>query len=98
MSCAAPEQGGELTDDDAAGQTVIEGQVLRDGEPVGAAYVRLLDASGEFAGEVQASPDGEFRFFAAPGEWRLRALSPRGNGDATVTAAVGRTKASVQVA
>ena len=43
--------------------------VVRDagGEPVGGAYVRLLDATGEFTAEVVTSPAGQFRFFAAPG-------------------------------
>ena len=31
-----------------------------------------------------ASATGDFRFFAAPGTWTLRALSPAGNGDASV--------------
>ena len=46
--------------------------------------VRLLDASDEFTAEVVASATGDFRFFAAPGTWTLRALSPAGNGDASV--------------
>jgi hypothetical protein len=33
---------------------------------------------------VVASATGDFRFFAAPGFWTLRALSPVGNGDAVV--------------
>jgi hypothetical protein len=33
---------------------------------------------------VVASATGDFRFFAAPGSWTLRALSPVGNGDAVV--------------
>ena len=32
------------------------------------------------------SPAGQFRFFAAPGTWTLRALSRSGNGDAEITA------------
>ncbi|NLP72614.1 DUF1416 domain-containing protein, partial [Mycobacterium tuberculosis] len=34
--------------------------------------------------EVVASATGDFRFFAAPGSWTLRALSAAGNGDAVV--------------
>ena len=49
--------------------------------PVAGAYVRLLDAGGEFTAEVVTSPAGQFRFFAAPGTWTLRALSRHGNGD-----------------
>ena len=37
------------------------------------------------SGEVVASPTGDFRFFAAPGTWTLRALSSQGNGDVTVS-------------
>jgi hypothetical protein len=65
-------------------EAVIQGQVLRGAEPVGGAYVRLLDSSGEFTAEVVASATGDFRFFAAPGSWTLRALSAAGNGDAIV--------------
>jgi hypothetical protein len=39
--------------------------------------VRLLDAAGEFTAEVPTNEDGEFRFFAAPGQWTLRTLAPR---------------------
>ena len=51
---------------------------------VGGAFVRLLDSTDEFTAEVVASATGDFRFFAAPGTWTLRALSPAGNGDASV--------------
>ena len=46
--------------------------------------MRLLDGSGEFTAEVVASGTGDFRFFAAPGEWTVRALSSSGNGTSTV--------------
>jgi len=63
----------------------ITGRVLDgSGQSVGGAFVRLLDASDEFTAEVVASATGDFRFFAAPGTWTLRALSPAGNGDASV--------------
>ena len=55
-----------------------------DGQPVGGAFVRLLDGSGEFTAEVVASGTGDFRFFAAPGDWTVRALSASGNGSARV--------------
>jgi hypothetical protein len=65
---------------------VITGRVVdRDGQTVGGAFVRLLDSSGEFTAEVVASATGDFRFFAAPGSWTLRALSTVGNGDAVLT-------------
>jgi hypothetical protein len=63
--------GGNMT-----GATVIEGTVARDGQPVAGAYVRLLDAAGEFVAEVPTSGTGSFRFFAAPGQWTVRTLAP----------------------
>ena len=67
-------------------ETVITGRVVdRSGQTVGGAFVRLLDASDEFTAEVVASATGDFRFFAAPGNWKVRALSSVGNGDAAVT-------------
>ena len=70
-------------------ETVIQGVVTAGGAPVPSAYVRLLDGSGEFTAEVQTSATGQFRFFAAPGDWTLRALSTQGNGDKSVTVAQG---------
>jgi hypothetical protein len=55
---------------------VIEGVVVRDGELVPGAYVRLLDASGEFVAEVQTDWAGRFRFYCAAGQWTLRTLAP----------------------
>ena len=66
-------------------ETVITGRVVDgSGQTVGGAFVRLLDGSDEFTAEVVASATGDFRFFAAPGSWTLRALSPAGNGDARI--------------
>ncbi len=66
-------------------ETVITGRVVDgSGQTVGGAFVRLLDGSDEFTAEVVASATGDFRFFAAPGNWTLRALSPAGNGDASI--------------
>ena len=56
-------------------QAVVQGVVLRAGEPVTGAYVRLLDSTGEFTAEVPTSATGQFRFFAAPGSWRVRTLA-----------------------
>jgi hypothetical protein len=67
------------------------------GEPVSPAYVRLLDASGEFTAEVPTSPSGEFRFFAAPGAWTVRVLAPGASVDRAVHATVGEV-AQVAVA
>ena len=79
--CGAPKQGGALAGIDLETQTVIQGQVWHDGAPVAGAYVRLLDATDEFTAEVVTSPEGEFRFFAAPGEWKVRSLAPVGKGE-----------------
>ena len=56
-------------------RAVIEGVVARDGELLPGAYVRLLDASGDFVAEVQTDWAGRFRFYAAAGEWTLRSLA-----------------------
>lgn len=69
-----------------AKESVIVGQVVSGGVPVGGAYVRLLDGDGEFTAEVVTSATGGFRFFAAPGTWTLRALAPGGKGEAVVSA------------
>ena len=84
--CSAPKQGQSLPAGvDLEKETVITGRVVDgSGQPVGGAFMRLLDGSDEFTAEVVASATGDFRFFAAPGTWTLRALSKVGNGDATV--------------
>ncbi len=84
--CSAPKQGQTLPAGvDLEKETVITGRVVDgDGQTVGGAFVRLLDATDEFTAEVVASATGDFRFFAAPGSWTLRALSEIGNGDAVV--------------
>ena len=95
--CGAPKQGGSLAGIDLDTQTVIQGQVWHDGAPVAGAYVRLLDATDEFTAEVVTSPEGEFRFFAAPGQWKLRALSPGGTGQQLLDADVGLNEATVAI-
>ena len=84
--CSAPNQGQTLPASvDLEKETVIIGRVVDgSGQAVGGSFVRLLDSSGEFTAEVVASATGDFRFFAAPGSWTLRALSSAGNGDAIV--------------
>ena len=84
--CSGPKQGLALPANvDLEKETVITGRVVdSSGATVGGAFVRLLDASQEFTAEVVASATGDFRFFAAPGNWTLRALSPVGNGDASI--------------
>jgi hypothetical protein len=84
--CAAPDQSAPIPASvDLEKETVITGRVVDgSGQSVGGAFVRLLDSSDEFTAEVVASATGDFRFFAAPGTWTLRALSPAGNGDASI--------------
>jgi hypothetical protein len=84
--CAAPKQSPTLPAGvDLQKETVITGRVVDgSGQAIGGAFVRLLDSSDEFTAEVVASATGDFRFFAAPGAWTLRALSPAGKGDASV--------------
>jgi Protein of unknown function (DUF1416) len=98
-SCGSPEQGAPIPASvDVEKETVITGVVRSGDEPVGGAYVRLLDSTGEFTAEVVTSPAGQFRFFAAPGTWTLRALSRQGNGDTTVAADRGINEVAVSVA
>lgn len=88
--CGATQGGLSLDGVDVAKEAIIQGQVLREGEPVGNAYVRLLDRSGEFTAEVPTSASGHFRFFAGDGDWTLRTLAPKAQPvDRVVRAAKG---------
>ena len=85
--CGAPDQAVALpAGTDLNTPTVLAGRVLADGAPVGGAFVRLLDGTGEFTAEVVSSASGDFRFFAAPGTWTVRALSRSGNGESVINA------------
>ncbi|MGH3414189.1 MAG: DUF1416 domain-containing protein [Marmoricola sp.] len=80
--CGATEGGPSLDGIDVSKEAIIQGQVRKahpDGhsDPVGNAYVRLLDRTGEFTAEVPTSATGHFRFFAGPGDWTVRTLAPR---------------------
>lgn len=87
MSCAAPPQGTELPPGtDLARQTVVTGRVLAGGAPAAGAFVRLLDGDREFTAEVVSSATGDFRFFAGPGAWTVRALHRAGAGESAVAA------------
>jgi Protein of unknown function (DUF1416) len=88
--CGATKGGLSVAGVDISEEAVIQGRVLRGGEAVAGAYVRLLDPSGEFTAEVPTSATGHFRFFAADGRWTLRTLAPGTRYDRTVVAAVGR--------
>jgi Protein of unknown function (DUF1416) len=87
--CAATKGGLSLAGVDVTKEAVIQGRVLRGGNPVAGAYVRLLDSTGEFTAEVPTSATGHFRFFAADGSWTLRTLAPGTKLDRAVVAARG---------
>jgi hypothetical protein len=96
-TCGATPGGPDISGIDLTTQTVIQGVILRDGEddgvpngtPVGNAYVRLLDSTGEFTAEVPTNADGQFRFFAAPGAWTLIILASGARAEREVIAAKG---------
>jgi hypothetical protein len=85
--CSAPAQSPNLPAGvDASKETVIYGVVTAGDAPVPSAYVRLLDATGEFTAEVVTSATGDFRFFAAPGTWTLSVMHKDGSVRKDVTA------------
>ena len=88
--CGATTGGLSVQGIDVTKEAVIQGRVLRGGEPVSSAYVRLLDATGEFTAEVPTSATGHFRFFAGDGSWTLRTLAPGASVDRSVEAARGK--------
>ena len=95
--CGATTGGVSLDGVNVAKESVIQGVVTRDETPVGNAYVRLLDRTGEFTAEVPTSATGHFRFFAGEGDWTLRTLAPQSDPvDRAVHAEVGAV-AEVQV-
>ena len=87
--CGATKGGISVEGIDLTKEAVIQGRVLRGGDPVAGAYVRLLDATGEFTAEVPTSATGLFRFFAGDGSWTIRTLAPGARADRTVVAARG---------
>ena len=97
-TCGATPGGPSLDGIDLSQQTVIQGQILRDGSsdsvPNGTAvangHVRLLDSTGEFTAEVPTNSDGQFRFFAAPGSWTLVVQAPGARVEQQLIAAQGR--------
>ena len=62
--------------DDYVGETSIRGVVLRDGNPVEGAYVRLTGTQEEFVAEQRTPEDGAFRFWVVPGDWTVICLAP----------------------
>jgi hypothetical protein len=85
--CGAPAQTPTLPAGiDLEKETVIYGVVSSGDTPVPGAYVRLLDGTGEFTAEVVTSATGDYRFFAAPGDWTLSVLHRDGKVRQAVTA------------
>jgi hypothetical protein len=88
--CGATKGGLSLDGVDVAKEAIVQGVIVRDGEPVSPAYVRLLDRTGEFTAEVPTSATGHFRFFAGEGRWTVRVLAPgRDAVDRAIVAHVG---------
>ena len=87
--CGATTGGLDLAGIDMTKQAIIQGRVLRGGDPVAGAYVRLLDSGGEFTAEVPTSATGHFRFFAGDGTWTLRTLAPGTKKDRSIVASKG---------
>src|SRR5664279_1660422 len=99
MSCAPPEQATALPASvHLQEQSVVQGRVLAGSDPIGGAFVRLLDSNGEFTAEVVTSPGGDFRFYAAPGSWTVRALSRAGNGQASADVTLGLNRLDIVLA
>jgi len=95
--CGAVAGGPSLEGVDIGKESIIQGIVLRDEQPVGNAYVRLLNRTGDFTAEVPTSATGQFRFFAAPGDWTLRTLAPRTQPVDKVVQAARGVVAEVQI-
>jgi hypothetical protein len=102
-TCGARPGGPSLDGVDLSKQTVIQGQILRDGSsdsvPNGTAvangHVRLLDATGEFTAEVPTNAEGQFRFFASPGTWTLVVQAPGARVEKKVVAIQGNATDTV---
>jgi len=84
--CGAPDQAQQLPPGtDLTKETVLIGRVVAgtgsNAEPVGGAFVRLLDGGGEFTAEVVSSASGDFRFWrqVAP-DWSASRRSPSERG------------------
>lgn len=89
-ACGAVVGGVSLENIDLTHQAVIQGIVSQHDAPVNVGYVRLLDKSDEFVAEVPVSKQGEFRFFAAPGDWTVVTLTPGATSRTPVSAALGK--------
>jgi hypothetical protein len=85
--CGSPDQNADLpAGTDLTKESVLVGKVTSSGSPVGGAFVRLLDSTGEFTAEVVSSATGDYRFFAAPGSWTISVLHRDGKARQQVRA------------
>lgn len=89
-ACGAVVGGVSLENVDLTNQAVIQGVVGQNNVPASVGYVRLLDKSDEFVAEVPLSKQGEFRFFAAQGDWTVVTLTPGATSRTPVSAALGK--------
>ena len=89
-SCGAVVGGVSLEHVDVSRQAVIQGVVSQAGSPASVGYTRLHDRNDEFVAEVPLSLAGEFRFFAAPGDWTVVTLVPGATQRTQVSAALGQ--------
>ncbi|HEY8739217.1 MAG TPA: DUF1416 domain-containing protein [Candidatus Dormibacteraeota bacterium] len=62
--------------DDYVGESAILGTVIREGEPVEGAYLRMTGSQDEFVAEIRTPETGAFRFWVVPGEWRVACIAP----------------------
>ena len=92
--CAAPDQAAPLPASlDPANETIVTGLVKAEsGEvvpvPTSGCSTRPASSPPRCCSEA-----GQFRFFAAPGDWTLRALAPGGiSTDRGVSAATGEIR------
>jgi hypothetical protein len=93
--CGSPDQNADLpAGTDLTKESVLVGKVTSSGSPVGGAFVRLLDSTGEFTAEVVSSASGDYRFYAAPGTWTVRALSRSAGVVVRVAGWPGSTRSS----
>ena len=89
-ACGAVVGGVSLDNVDVKTQSVIQGVVSKHNAPASVGYVRLLDKNDEFVAEVPVSKQGEFRFFAAPGDWTVVTLIPGATNRTPAIAALGK--------
>jgi hypothetical protein len=89
-ACGAVVGGVSLDNVDITNQAVIQGVISSGNAPASVGYARLLDRNDEFVAEVPISKQGEFRFFAAAGDWTIVTLVPGATKRTPTTAELGK--------